>query len=138
MRVCVRARIPNLIVHLPLQLNNLVLHARVELLQVLSRTRLDLQLLQLPLGSHAPERALDDDGGGPCPQELLPLQPAADHLLDDHSFVVQQELRWGKGTHRQERVSDLPQEREREVETIQDVPAEIDDGSPPVLSIPAN
>lgn len=112
--MCARARIPNLIVHLPLQLNNLVLHARVELLQVLRRTRLDLQLLQLPPGSHAPERALDDDGGGPCPQELLPLQPAADHLLDDHGLVVQQELRRGeRGTDRNACQTFRERERER-------------------------
>lgn len=90
--VCVCVFVPNLIVHLPLQLNNLVLHACVELLQVLCRTRLDFQLLQLPPGLHTPECALDDDGSGTCPQELLPLQPTADPLLDDHGLVVQQEL----------------------------------------------
>lgn len=88
--VCVL--VPNLIVHLPLQLNNLVLHAGVELLQALCRARLDFQLLQLPPGLCTPERALDDDGGGACPQEFLSLHPPADSLLDDNGFVVQQEL----------------------------------------------
>lgn len=82
-----------LVVHLPLQLDDLVLHAGVELLQVLCRASFDLQLLQLPLGSRASERTLDGDGGVARPPELLPLQPAADALLDDHGLVVQQELR---------------------------------------------
>lgn len=90
--VFVRARVPNLIIHLNLQLDNLVLHACVELLQVLCRTRLDFQLLQLLPGLRTPERALDDDGGGTCPQKLLALQPTADPLLNDHGLVVQQEL----------------------------------------------
>lgn len=88
----VRVVSPHLIVHLPLQLDDLVLHTRVELFQMLSRTRFDLQLLQLPFSTQAPERTLDDDGGVACSSELLPLQPAADALLDDHGLVVQQEL----------------------------------------------
>ena len=53
----------------------------------------DLQLLQLPLGAHASEPTLDDDGGVACSSELLPLQPAAHVLLNDRGLVVQHELR---------------------------------------------
>lgn len=81
-----------LVVHLPLQLDDLVLHARVELLQVLGRASFDLQLLQLSLGQPASVRTLDDDGGGARSSELLPLQPAAHALLDDHGLVVHEEL----------------------------------------------
>lgn len=88
----VRVVFPHLIVHLPLQLDDLVLHTRVELFQMFGRTRFDLQLFQLPFSAHAPVRTLDDDGGVACPPELPPLQPATDSLLDDHGLVVQQEL----------------------------------------------
>lgn len=81
-----------LVVHLPLQLDDLVLHARVEFLQVLGRASFDLQLLQPALGEPASVRTLDDDGGGARPSELLPLQPAAHALLDDHGLVVHEEL----------------------------------------------
>lgn len=81
-----------LVVHFPLQLNDLVLHARVELLQVLGRASFDLQLLQLPFGVHASEGALDGDGGVAGSSKLLPLHPAAYILLDDHRLVMQQEL----------------------------------------------
>lgn len=81
-----------LVVHLPLQLDDLVLHAGVELLQVFGGASFDLQLLQLTFGAHASEGTLDDDGGVARSPELLPLQPAADALLDDHGLVVQKEL----------------------------------------------
>lgn len=81
-----------LIVHLPLQLDDLVLHAGVELLQMFGRASFDLQLLQLPFGARASERTLDGDGGVARSSELPPLEPAADALLDDHGLVVQKEL----------------------------------------------
>lgn len=62
---------------------------------MLSGPRFNLQLFQLPLGSHAAVGTLDGDGGVPCPPELPPGEPASDMLLDDHGFVVQKELgRW--------------------------------------------
>lgn len=48
---------------------------------------------------HASVRALDDDGGGTCSSELGPLQPATDAPLDDHGFVVQEELQSNEHTH---------------------------------------
>lgn len=81
-----------LIVHLPLQLDDLVLHARVELLQMFSRTSFNLKLFQLSFSVHASVCTLDDDGSGAFSSELRPLQPAADALLDDHGLVVQEEL----------------------------------------------
>lgn len=96
----------HLIIHLPLQLDDLVLHAGVELLQMLGGASFDLQLLQLPFGSPASERALDDDGGGARSPELLPLQPAADVLLDDHGLVVQEELR--SRAQREEPLTNIP------------------------------
>ncbi|XP_034752942.1 unconventional myosin-Vb-like [Etheostoma cragini] len=73
-------------------LDDLVLHAAVEFLQVFGGASFDLQLLQLPLRPHAPEAALDGDGGVARTHELPALQPAAHRPLDDHRFVMQQEL----------------------------------------------
>lgn len=81
-----------LVVHLPLQLDDLVLHAHVELLEVLGGARLDLQLLEAPFGKHPAVGALDDDGGGAGLAEAPPHHPAAHVLLDDGGFVVHQEL----------------------------------------------
>lgn len=83
---------PYLLVHLSLHLDNLVLHARVELLEMLSRAGLDLQLLQLAPSKHASVRALDGDGSGARTVEFPPLQPAADIFLNDHGPVVLKEL----------------------------------------------
>lgn len=84
-----------LVIHLPLQLNDLVLHAMVELLKVFGRARLDLKLLQLPFGSHPSVSALDDDGGVSGSTVLPPLQPAQHMLLDDGGLVVHHEL-WAR------------------------------------------
>lgn len=83
---------PYLIVHLPLKLYDFILHANVQLLQVLHRSRLDLHLLELPTGLQAPVRALNHHRRVPGPQELLPLHPATCRLLDDRGFVVQPKL----------------------------------------------
>ena len=83
----------HLVVHFPLQLDDLVLHPRVEVLQVLGRSSFDLPHFELFDGESASERTLDDDGGVSCTFELLPLQPAADALLDDHGLVMHEELR---------------------------------------------
>lgn len=63
---------------------------------MLSGPRFNLQLFQLPLGSHAAVGTLDGDGGVPCHLELPPGEPASDMLLDDHGFVMQKELGWGE------------------------------------------
>lgn len=64
---------------------------------MLSGPRFNLQLFQLPLGTHAAVGTLDGDGGVPCHLELPPSEPASDMLLDDHGFMVQKELGWGRG-----------------------------------------
>lgn len=83
---------PYLFIHLPLELDNLVLHAGVELLQALGGARLDLQLLAPPAGLQAAVRTLDHDRSVALLPEPLPLQPAAHSLLDQRGLVVEQEL----------------------------------------------
>lgn len=81
-----------LFIDLPLKLDHLVLHANVELLQVLCRAGLNLQCLQLLPGLHAPVVALQDDGGTPDPAEASAGQPATGVLLEDGGFVLCKDL----------------------------------------------
>lgn len=81
-----------LLVHLSLHLDNLVLHTRIELLEMLSRAGLDLQLFQPALSKHTSVCALDGDRSGTCTIEFPPLQPATDIFLNDHGPVVLKKL----------------------------------------------
>lgn len=81
-----------LLVDLPLKLDHFVLHANVELLQVLRRAGLDLQRLQLLPGLPAPVITLQDDGGTSDPSETGAGQPAAGVFLEDGGFVLGEDL----------------------------------------------
>lgn len=81
-----------LLVDLPLKLDHFVLHANVELLQVLRRAGLDLQRLQLLPGLPAPVITLQDDGGTSDPSETGAGQPAAGVFLEDGGFVLCEDL----------------------------------------------
>lgn len=85
-----------LLVDPPLQLHDLVLHALVELLEVLDGASLDLQLLELAPSSHPADAALQVDDG--LQAALVPAagQPAADALLNDHHLVRPQQLQVDK------------------------------------------
>lgn len=84
--------VPYLLVDLSLQLHDLVLHAFVELLEVLHGASFDLQLLQLAPSPHPTDAALQVDDG--LQAALVPAagQPAADALLNDHHLVRPQQL----------------------------------------------
>lgn len=57
----------HLLINFALQLHDLVLHANVELLIALHRAGLDLKFLQLALGHHPSEAALEVDDGVDAP-----------------------------------------------------------------------
>lgn len=81
-----------LLIHLPLQLHHLVLHADVELLEVLYLACLDAEGLELAPGLEAAPVALQHHGGGPGPAEPHAGQPAPGELLQDGGFVLHQHL----------------------------------------------
>ena len=85
----------DLVIDLPLQLDNLVLHAHVEALQVLRGARLDPEGLQRLLGLEPPEAALDDNGRTPQPLEAPASHPAPHVLLDDGGLVLPEDLAAG-------------------------------------------
>lgn len=88
----------DLVIDLPLQLDNLVLHAHVEALQVLRGARLDPEGLQRLLGLEPPEAALDDNGRTPQPLEAPASHPAPHVLLDDGGLVLPEDLAGDKHT----------------------------------------
>lgn len=88
----------DLVVDLPLQLDDLVLHAHVEAFQVLRRARFDPEGLQRLLGLEPPEAALDDNGRAPQPLEAPASHPAPHVLLDDGGLVLPEDLAGDKHT----------------------------------------
>lgn len=89
-------RAADLLVDFPLQLHDLVLHAFVELLEVLHRASFDLQLLQLAPGPHPADAALQVDDGDEAALVPAASQPAPNVLLNDHHFVLPQQLQKDK------------------------------------------
>lgn len=89
-----------LLIDFSLQLHDLVLQANVKLLVALHRAGLYLQLLQLPLGHHAPVAALQVHDGPQGAAVAPPSQPAPHVLLDNHRLVLPQHLHSRKHTAR--------------------------------------
>lgn len=83
---------PDLLVDLPLQLHDLVLHPFVELLEVLHRAGLDLQLLQLAPGPHPADAALQVHDGAKAALVPAASQPAPGAFLNDHGLGLSQQL----------------------------------------------
>ena len=84
---------PHLLVDPALQLHDLVLHAHVELLEVLHRAGLGPQPLQLPPGPQAPHAALQKDHGRQETLVAFPGQPAPHPALDHHRLLLVKQLR---------------------------------------------
>lgn len=83
----------HLLINLALQLHDLVFHADVEFLIAFHGAGLNLELLQLTLGHHPPEAALEVDDGMHAPLVVGAGQPAPDPLLNDDCFVLTKYLR---------------------------------------------
>lgn len=86
----------HLLVYLVLQLQNLVFHAHVELLEVLHGASLHFQLPQVFLGPPATHAALQQDHGGYGASVVPSNQPAPHISLDDHSFLIKHQLERAK------------------------------------------
>lgn len=82
-----------LVIHLLLELHDLVLHPDIEFFKVFGRTGFYLELFELALGAYAAVETLDDDGSISGTEILLSHKPTTDGLLYDHGFVMEQELR---------------------------------------------
>lgn len=82
----------HLLVDSSLQLHDLVLHAFVELLEVLHGTSFDLQLLQLALGPHPADAALQVHDGAEAALVPAASQPTTNVFLNDDHLVLPQQL----------------------------------------------
>ena len=93
-----RQHAPHLLVDPALQLHDLVLHAHVQLLEVLHGAGLGPQPLQLASGPQASHAALQEDHGRQVALVASPGQPAPHPALDHHRLLLVQQLR----THMEE------------------------------------
>lgn len=82
-----------LVIHLLLELHDLVLHSDIEVFEVFGRTGLYLELFELALGTYAAVETLDDNGSISGMEILLSHEPTTDSLLYDNGFVMEQELK---------------------------------------------
>lgn len=87
-----------LFINFPLQLHDLVLQANVKLLVAFHRPSLYLQLLQLPLGHHAPVTALQVNNCLQGPMVVHSSQPASYMFLNNNRLVLSKHLQLRKNT----------------------------------------
>lgn len=82
----------HLLVYLVLQLQDLILHAHVELFEVLRGASLHFQLPEFFLGPPATHAALQQDDGGQGASVPPSDQPAPHAPLDDHGLLIEYQL----------------------------------------------